>query len=108
MSSSSHLEKMSLPTEKRGWGDSTVLLVGWDGHQGMQGFGQSRIYDSSVPADTCISVVYVVSCEGQTGKFTETKPESTDPVVGGRTHLVQDRFGRQNVVQGLQRDVLMQ
>lgn len=34
----------------------------WLGHQGMQGFGQSRMYDSSVPWDTCISVVYVVNC----------------------------------------------
>lgn len=49
----------------------------------MQGFGQSRIYDSSVPSDTCISVVYVVSCEEeQTGKLMEMKPESTNPPVG--------------------------
>lgn len=41
----------------------TVLLQSWGGHQGMQGFGQSRIYDSRVPSDTCISVVYVVNCE---------------------------------------------
>lgn len=32
------------------------------GYQGMQGFGQLRTYDSSVPVDTCISVVYVVNC----------------------------------------------
>lgn len=37
----------------------------------------------------------------------ELKPK-TDPPAGNRTHLVQDRFGRENVVQGLQRDVLMQ
>lgn len=29
----------------------------------MQGLGQSLIYASSVPSDTCISVVYVVNCE---------------------------------------------
>lgn len=39
--------------------------ISWeeDFYQGMQGFGQSRMYDSSFPSDTCISVVYVVSCE---------------------------------------------
>lgn len=37
----------------------------------------------------------------------EVKPKA-DPPAGNRTHLVQDRFGRENVVQGLQRDVLMQ
>ncbi|MEQ2180417.1 hypothetical protein GOODEAATRI_001056 [Goodea atripinnis] len=29
----------------------------WEDHQGMHGFGQSRMYDSSLPSDTCISVV---------------------------------------------------
>lgn len=37
----------------------------------------------------------------------EMKPK-TDTPAGNRTHLVQDRLGRENVVQGLQRDVLMQ
>lgn len=59
----------------------------------MQGFGQSRIYDSSVPSDTCISVVYVVNCEEDgTGKFMERKAKSTHPPVDP-AHLVQDRFG---------------
>lgn len=75
----------------------------------MQGFGQSRIYDSSVPSDTCISVVYVVNCEEHGGeKLMEMKPKSTPPSSTDQTHLVQDRFGREDIVQGFQGDVLRQ
>lgn len=38
----------------------------------------------------------------------EMKPKLTQPPSTDQTHLVQDRFGRENVVQGFQRDVLRQ
>lgn len=80
----------------------------WEGHQGMQGLGQSRIYDSRVPSDTCISVVYVVNCEEHGRESWWKWNRRPNPPAGNQTHLVQDRFGRENVVQGLQRDVLKQ
>lgn len=44
----------------------------------------------------------------RTGKLMEMKPKSRRPPSTDQTHLVQDGFGRENVVQGFQRDVLRQ